>query len=139
MLLTKDIQMEIPSKLHNKIQWKNTNEIQHKRSKIQDACMYACMYVHNIQLHKDPTHCIIRSNQLLTILNTTDSVHSHKKATQPQRHRLSLLFRTELTIEASLNNVSLNCLPTNSFPTGGSPCCKISCPEGRVVVLRVSS
>ena len=29
-----------------KIQWKNTNKIQHKRSKIQDACMYACMCAH---------------------------------------------------------------------------------------------
>ena len=27
---------------------------------------------------KDPTHCIIRSNQLLTFLNTTDYVHTPK-------------------------------------------------------------
>ena len=30
---------------HSKIQWKNTNKIQHKRSKIQNACMYVCMSV----------------------------------------------------------------------------------------------
>ena len=40
--------------------------------------MYACMYVHNIQLHKDPTHCIIRSNQLLTLLTPQDGRVSRK-------------------------------------------------------------
>ena len=62
------------------IECESINElIQHKRSKIQDACMYACMYVHNIQLHKDPTHCRIRSNRLVTLLHTTDYVHSQKR------------------------------------------------------------
>ena len=31
---------------------------------------------------KDPTHCRIRSNRLLTLLHTTDYVHSQKQATQ---------------------------------------------------------
>ena len=58
MLLNKEIQMQRPNKLH-------TNTQQPVEEKIQ--------------LHKDPTHCRIRSNQLLTFLNTTDYVHSKKK------------------------------------------------------------
>ena len=57
MLLNKKIQMQRPNKLHNKTQ-----------QPVEE----------NIQLHKDPTHCIIRSNQLLTFLNTTDYVHTPK-------------------------------------------------------------
>ena len=57
MLLNKEIQMQRPNKLHNKTQ-----------QPVEE----------NIQLHKDPTHCIIRSNQLLTFLNTTDYVHAPK-------------------------------------------------------------
>ena len=57
MLLNKEIQMQRPNKLHNKTQ----QPVEEK-----------------IQLHKDPTHCIIRSNQLLTFLNTTDYVHTVK-------------------------------------------------------------
>ena len=52
MLLNKEIQMQRPNKLHNKTQ----QPVEEK-----------------IQLHKDPTHCIIRSNQLLTLLTTPTS------------------------------------------------------------------
>ena len=57
MLLNKEIQMQRPNKLHNKTQ-----------QPVEDK----------IQLHKDPTHCIIRSNQLCTLLKTTNYVHTPK-------------------------------------------------------------
>ena len=60
--------------------------------------MYACMYVHNIQLHKDPTHCRIRSNRLLTLLHTTDYVHSKKRQhIQEDPWRASICTRLETT------------------------------------------
>ena len=60
MLLNKEIQMQRPNKLHNKTQ----QPVEEK-----------------IQLHKDPTHCIIRSNLLFTFLThtkITDYVHTQK-------------------------------------------------------------
>ena len=53
----REIQMQRPNKLHNKTQ-----------QPVEE----------NIQLHKDPTHCIIRSNQLWTFFNATDYVHTPK-------------------------------------------------------------
>ena len=47
MLLNKEIQMQRPNTLHNKIQ----QPVEEK-----------------IKLHKDPTHCIIRSNHIFTFL-----------------------------------------------------------------------
>ena len=57
MLLNKEIHMQRPNKLHNK----TPQPVEEK-----------------IQLHKDPTHCIIRSNLLFTFLTTTDYVHTQK-------------------------------------------------------------
>ena len=60
MLLNKEIQMQRPNKLHTKTQ----QPVEEK-----------------IQLHKDPTHCIIRSNLLFTFLThtkITDYVHTQK-------------------------------------------------------------
>ena len=60
MLLNKEIQMQRPNKLHTKTQ----QPVDEK-----------------IQLHKDPTHCIIRSNLLFTFLThtkITDYVHTQK-------------------------------------------------------------
>ena len=61
MLLNKEIQMQRPNKLHNKTQ-----------QPVEDK----------IQLHKDPTHCIIRSNQLCTFLNPTNDGGLLKTPTQ---------------------------------------------------------
>ena len=57
MLLNKEIQMQRPNKLHNKTQ----QPVEEK-----------------IQLHKDPTHCIIRSNLLFIFPATTDIVQTQK-------------------------------------------------------------